>query len=732
MDRDRQAPVDAGFGALFRQTRDAVVVADLDSDRIVLWNPAAEAMFGYTAAEALTLTVDALVPAHLRNLRWMGLARFAATIRDTTADDDGVVSLTALRRSGEEFAVELSLSPYSLPDGQATPHALAIFRDVSRRPHAGGDSPSHQDAYARLVEKSHTLQVVAAEIASVRDTDSLLRRIVDHAMAVLGADGCAVWLFDEAQIPRLKATRGLSDEFHQRLAAEHRRHVAAGTEAALTGQPAFVRDFAEVVRTADPDFAATLRREGLVSGLRLPLREPGGQVAGWLTLYHRRERLYSEDEVRLAQAFADQIAVALRNARLTEQERAAREDADRRLERVSALSRITEQLLGMADSDAVLQVVVEAAAHLSGMQVAEICLIEDGGRRLRSAAAHGPLLPGAARQATGLGDALEDGAASAIRRALIERRAIAVEESEDDASEVSGTHAATIDAGPRACIAAPLLVAGRPIGVLWVGDSTPRRSSPEDIDLVQALADQATLAIEHARLAQRDRETAVLEERARLARDLHDSVTQSIFSLGMLTGAAQAQYERGAPSLGPTLVRVGQVAKEALAEMRALLVTLRPVALDEDGLAGALEKLAASFQTRSGLAITFHARTDGRLGPEVETAIYRIVQETLANIAKHAQASEASVTLAERDGLFIVTVTDNGRGFDPAAPAEVSSDGRRGGMGLRSMRERAAAAGIALEITSAPDAGATITLTASVNVDGIAEASGQNVGAASD
>ncbi|MGD9894622.1 MAG: GAF domain-containing protein [Dehalococcoidia bacterium] len=724
MDRDHRAPLDASLGALSSRPDDAVVVADVDADRIVLWSAAAEAMFGYTAAEALALTVDALVPAHLRGLHWMGLARFAAAIRDTTADGAGVVSLTALRRSGEEFAIELSLSPYSLPDGQATPYALAVIRDVSKRPNADVESTSHADEYTRLVEKSHTLQVVAAEIASVRDTDSLLRRIVDHAMAVLGADGCAVWLFDESQMPRLKATRGLSDEFHQRLAAEHRRHVAAGTEAALTGQPAFVRDFAEVVRTADPDFAATLRREGLVSGLRLPLREPGGQVAGWLTLYHRRERLYSEDEVRLAQAFADQIAVALRNARLTEQERAAREDADRRLERVTALSRITEQLLGIPDSDAVLRVVVDAAAHLSGTQVAEVCLIEDGGHHLRSTAAHGPLPPRTAGEVIGWSSGPAGEVDAAIRRALIERRAIAVGDAEGGPSEAA--------AMLRATIAAPMLVAGRPIGVLWVGDPAPRRFSSEDVALVQALADQAALTIEHARLVLRDRETAVLEERARLARDLHDSVTQSIFSLGMLTGAAQAQYERGVPALGKTLARVGQVAKEALAEMRALLVTLRPVALDEEGLSGALEKLAASYQTRSGLTIAFRAETDARLAPEAETAIYRIVQEALANITKHAEATEATVTLAERGGVFRVTVTDNGRGFDPAVPAEVSSDGRRGGMGLRSMRERAATAGIAIEITSAPGAGAAITLTAPVHVDGFAEASHQDVGAATD
>jgi signal transduction histidine kinase len=200
----------------------------------------------------------------------------------------------------------------------------------------------------------------------------------------------------------------------------------------------------------------------------------------------------------------------------------------------------------------------------------------------------------------------------------------------------------------------------------------------------------------------------------------------------MLANAAQAQHERGVPALGNTLARVGQVAQEALAEMRALLVTLRPVALDEEGLAGALEKLAASYQTRSGLAITCHVQTDARSTPDIETAIYRIVQEALANIVKHAQATEASVILAESDGIITVTVADNGRGFDPAAPSVASSDGRQGGMGLRSMRERAAAAGMSLNLTTAPETGATITLAAPARADESAEADRREAGAISD
>jgi signal transduction histidine kinase len=257
-----------------------------------------------------------------------------------------------------------------------------------------------------------------------------------------------------------------------------------------------------------------------------------------------------------------------------------------------------------------------------------------------------------------------------------------------------------------------LLVDGAPIGILRVHDSAPRAFAPEDVGLIQALADQAALAIEHARLLQRGREAAVLEERARLARELHDSVTQSIFSLSMLAQAARTQHERTSDQLGPTLERIGALAQEALFEMRSLLFELHPASLAEKGLARALDQLIASMRLRGGPTIAYGAETDARPEPEAELALLRIVQEALANAIKHAGAGEVTVTLVEVAGRLTVTVTDDGAGFDPSAPVPAAGDGRSGGMGLRSMRERAARAGVALEIVSAPGAGTTVRATA--------------------
>jgi signal transduction histidine kinase len=250
------------------------------------------------------------------------------------------------------------------------------------------------------------------------------------------------------------------------------------------------------------------------------------------------------------------------------------------------------------------------------------------------------------------------------------------------------------------------------IGVLCVGDHTPRAFAPDDVDLVQALADQAALAIEQARLLARSRDAAALEERARLARDLHDSVTQSVFSAGMLAHTARLQHERGTATVGETLARVQTVLGDALSEMRALLYELQPTALADEGLAKALEKLARSMQVRTDAAVRYEGAPVPRLAPETETAIFRIVQEALGNAVKYARATTIRLTLTADGARLIAAVADDGVGFDQTVPVTPSADGRRGGMGLRAMRERAAAAGLRVTVASEPGHGARVTVEA--------------------
>jgi signal transduction histidine kinase len=568
---------------------------------------------------------------------------------------------------------------------------------------------------ARLLDESHTLQVIAAELASTREPAAMIEAIVDRSAAALSADGCALWLAGhDRQRLVLGAASGLSPRFWSgmvRLMADDPPSAAAAYRGMMgMTQPVYNADDPARVRQMSAALADILAEEGVTSALRLPLFEPEGDVAGMLALYHRRNRVYSDSELRLAQAFADQIAVGLHNSRLAEKQREAQGSAKRQLERLTAITRITERLLGATELDSVLRVVVESAARLSGASGAMVGLVDDEGRRLQAVAFQGeprafyeqfgsPLLDEAYLRDTATGRALASGVAVVV----------------EDYTAWPAQHPArqeTIEQGVRAFVAAPLLLAGRPIGALWIHDTRPRTFAPDDVALVEALADQAALAIEHARLAQQGQDAAVLEERTRLARDLHDSVTQSVFSLGMMARAAQTQFARGSDRLGTTLDRIAELSGDALREMRALLFELQPTGLAEEGLTGALRRLADAVRTRTELDVCFEGATSVRLSASVETAAFRIVQEALANATKHAKATSISIVLEESPAMVQICVEDNGVGFDPAAPVVQSTDGTTGGMGMRTMHERAAASGLLLRISSAPGTGTTVTVEA--------------------
>jgi signal transduction histidine kinase len=223
--------------------------------------------------------------------------------------------------------------------------------------------------------------------------------------------------------------------------------------------------------------------------------------------------------------------------------------------------------------------------------------------------------------------------------------------------------------------------------------------------LAAIVSERRRAALELAESQRREAERAALE-RQRIARDLHDSVSQSLFSTTLHVRTAQRALqleELDAPGLvGEELSEIGQLTRGALAEMRALIFELQPGALAEEGLVAALTKQASALSAREGLSIEVHG-PDERLplAPGVEEQLYRLGQEALANVVKHARASSATVRIAATDGTVSMEVFDDGRGFDPAAVG-------REHFGLRSMRGRVADLQGRLQVTSTPGRGTVL------------------------
>jgi signal transduction histidine kinase len=254
-------------------------------------------------------------------------------------------------------------------------------------------------------------------------------------------------------------------------------------------------------------------------------------------------------------------------------------------------------------------------------------------------------------------------------------------------------------------LSVPLIVKGRAIGNLALDHMQPGYYTPHHAELTLALANQVAVAIENARLFAEAQGKAILEERQRLARDLHDSVTQSLYSLTLLAEAGRRLIDQDVPQAARYLGDMGEIAQQSLKEMRLLVYQLRPLALEREGLIGALQARLDSVEKRAG--IEARLLIEGNLGglpPAAEEALFRIAQEALNNALKHAAARSVVVRLRGEDECVTLEVADDGRGS-----ALLNSD-VKGGLGLTSMKERVAQLQGTLTIASAPSAGTRISV----------------------
>jgi signal transduction histidine kinase len=253
-----------------------------------------------------------------------------------------------------------------------------------------------------------------------------------------------------------------------------------------------------------------------------------------------------------------------------------------------------------------------------------------------------------------------------------------------------------------ALLAVPMHVNGGVIGVLDVVNKAGGFTE-EDVPVMSVFANQAAIAIEHARLQQQAERLAVLGERQRLARDLHDSVTQSLYSVTLYADAAILALESGKQDVtAGYLQELRDTAQEGMRDMRLLIFQLHPPVLETEGLVAALQARLAAVEGRAGLETEFRVEGERRLPIAIEEELYWIAQEALNNVRKHAAARHVAVHLHFASAAVCLEVQDDGVGFDPqAVPAE-----RRGG--LRTMAERTARLGGKLTYKSRPGEGTRV------------------------
>jgi len=254
----------------------------------------------------------------------------------------------------------------------------------------------------------------------------------------------------------------------------------------------------------------------------------------------------------------------------------------------------------------------------------------------------------------------------------------------------------------KSILGVPLVAKGKVVAVAMLATfDAPYDFTEEQIKLAGGIAKMVAMAIENARLYSRARRAATLEERARLARELHDSVTQSLYSITLFAEAAKRLAAIGdLDTVREHLEELSEAARQSLKEMRLLVYELRPAALERKGLVGALKERLEVVERRAGVEAELSVEGEGALSREVEEGLYRIAQEALNNALKHARADSVTVRLRFAKGRVELEIADNGRGFDLAGPA--------GGLGIAGMRERARALDGELSLSSTPGEGTTV------------------------
>ena len=262
------------------------------------------------------------------------------------------------------------------------------------------------------------------------------------------------------------------------------------------------------------------------------------------------------------------------------------------------------------------------------------------------------------------------------------------------------------DAHPlmRSFLGVPIVAKGDVIGAFYLTEKAgAARFDETDEKVITVLAAHAAIAIENARLFEASRELSVIEERNRLARELHDAMTQNLFSLSLTAEAAGSLVRTDAARAEAEIDHVRRLARETQAELRSLIFELRPPRLEADGLLATVGKDLEVLGRAHGLKADLRVHGTPELASTVEVELYRIVQEALNNAVRHARAESVAVDVDATDGTVTITVRDDGVGFDPAARAI-----RERRLGLTSMRERAEALGGTLTIETAPRSGTTV------------------------
>lgn len=584
---------------------------------------------------------------------------------------DGGTLLVPLRGRGTRLIGVVSII-LPTPEHTINSSVVLVIEAITRQAAMAVENVRLAERSARLLAKEQLLAALGRDLSTTLDRQTILMRTVERigtafgsgSLALLGADGTLEVIAAVAHEPELVGRHfSLGEGMIGRVAVQGQAYLSNDT----AGEPGF----------ASPDPEAR-------SSIVVPLLS-GGHVIGTLNVGARHPNAFTYEEVDLLEAIAAQVSGPITSAQLYAEAQSLAEQVQRRADQLAVLNMIARIASGSLEQTQSLPQVTAQIQQGFGYPQVDLFLIDEETSELVLIASEGSLtaLMAGYRQHLNLGligRAARQGKSLCFANASEEPDFLGLAEREATCAE----------------LIVPIIASGRVLGLINLESPESHAFSEEDMHLIETVADILAGTVENVHLYRRAQAAAVLEERNRLARELHDSVTQQLFSMTLTSQAARVQLERNPQRVALQLERLQETSAAALAEMRALIFQLRPPALRDQGLVAALQQHAQMLSRREGIAIGLTVVGDERLARNLEQPLYRIVQEALNNVIKHASATHVKVVLEFTTEHVTVRITDNGTGFDLSSLP--TGHGRH--LGVLSMRERAIELGGSMDLHS--------------------------------
>ena len=534
------------------------------------------------------------------------------------------------------------------------------------------------------IDSYRILNEIASVVSRSLDLSEILSNALGKVLEATNLDNGGIYLLkQDLQELEIAVQRGFSPEF---VSAIDHLKVGEGFSGKVieTGEPLVVKDITKDKRLT----RSIVKKEGFTSVAAVPICSKGKPL-GTIFLVSRDPRDFAEEEIALLIASGQQIGVAVDNASLFQAEQ-------RRAEQFRVISEVGRQITSIMDIDQVLDQVVKLIRKAFCYDHVAIATIEGDYAVYR----------------VGDGNVWDDpdfrfiparlkiGKEGVTGRVAGSGEALYLPDVREDPGYVEMKGSGTLSE-----LTVPIKVKGKVIGVLDVQSQQVNAFDESDLVVLQSLADQTAVAIENAQLYKQAQQLAVVEERNRLARELHDSVTQALYGITLHAEAAYRQLSANQPNLAnDQLTELRNTAQEALREMRLLIFELRPSVMELQGLIPALRARLEAVEERAGMNVEFNLDENLVISEKIQDGFYRIAQEALNNALKHAKADQIILNLTGTKETITMEIIDDGIGFDPDTAVE------GGGLGLDGIIERAELMGGELTLKSDPGQGTTVRI----------------------